>query len=64
MVRASARGAVDSGLIISRVKPMSLKLVFTASLLDAQHERDSEENKPARLLVVPLGKALRGIPPS
>ena len=29
--------AVDSGLISSRVKPMTLKLVFTASLLDAQH---------------------------
>ena len=40
------------------------KLVFTASLLDAQHLRDSVENKPASLLVVPLGKALSGIPPS
>ena len=40
---------------------MTLKLVFTASLLDAQHERDSMENKPASLLVVPLGKALSGI---
>ena len=28
---------VDSGLIPSRVKPMTLKLVFTASLLDVQH---------------------------
>ena len=28
---------VDSGLIPSRVKPMTLKLVFTAFLLDAQH---------------------------
>ena len=27
-------GAVDSGLIPSRVKPMTLKLVFTASLFD------------------------------
>ena len=43
---------------------MTLKLVFTASLLDAQHERDSVENKPASLLVVPLGKALSGILPS
>ena len=33
---ASASGAVDLGLIPSRVKPMTLKLVFTASLLDAQ----------------------------
>ena len=36
VVRASASGAVDSGLIPSRVKPMTLKLVFTASLLDVQ----------------------------
>ena len=41
---------------------MTLKLVFTASLLDAQHYRDSVENKPASSLVVPLGKALSGIP--
>ena len=37
VVRASASGAVDSGLILSRVKTMTLKLVFTASLLYAQH---------------------------
>ena len=36
-VRASASGAVDSGLIPSPVKPMTLKLALTASLLDAQH---------------------------
>ena len=35
VVRASASGAVDAGLIPSRLKPMTLKLVFTASLLDA-----------------------------
>ena len=35
--RAFAFGAVESGLIPSQVKPMALKLVFTASLLDAQH---------------------------
>ena len=51
MVRASAAGAVDLGLIPSRVKPMTLKLVFTATLLDAQ---------PASLFVVPLRKALNG----
>ena len=34
---ASVSWAVDSALIPSQVKPMSLKLVFTASLLDAQH---------------------------
>ena len=64
VVRASASGAVDSGLIPSRVKPMTLKLVFTASLLDAQHQRDSVEDKPASLLAVPLGMALGVIPPS
>ena len=37
VVRASASGAIDSGLIPSRVKLMTLKLVSTASLLDAQH---------------------------
>ena len=37
MVGASVSGAIDSGLIPSRVKPMTLKVVFTASLLDAQH---------------------------
>ena len=37
MVRESASGAVDWVLIPSRVKPMTLKLVLTASLRDAQH---------------------------
>ena len=64
VVRAFASGAVDSGLIPTLVKPMTLKLVFTVSMLDAQHLRDSVENKPASLFVVPLGKALSGIPPS
>ena len=59
-----ASRAVDLGLIPSRVKPMTLKWVFTVYLLDAQHYRNSVENKPASLLVVPLGKALSGIPPS
>ena len=30
VVKASVSGAVDSGLDPSRVKPMTLKLVFTA----------------------------------
>ena len=36
------------------------KLIFTALLLDAQHQKDSVENKSASvgLLVVPLGKSL------
>ena len=37
VVRASASGAIDLGLIPSLVKLMTLKLVFTAFLLDAQH---------------------------
>ena len=37
VVRASASGAVDLGLIPIRVESMTLKSVFTASLLDAQH---------------------------
>ena len=39
-------------------------MVFTASLFGAQHNRDSVENEPASLLVVSLGKALNGMPPS
>ena len=62
--RASALGAVDLGWIPSRVRPMTLKLIFTPSLLDAQDQRDRVKNKPASLLVMPSGKALGGIPPS
>ena len=62
VVRAFASAAVDLGLNPSRVTQMTLKLVFAASLLDAQHLRDSVKNKPASLLVVPLGKALSGLP--
>ena len=54
-------GVVDSDLIPSRVNPVTLKLVFTASLLDAQHERDSVKKKPASLLVVPFGKTFSGM---
>ena len=56
----SASGAVDSCLILSRLKSITLKLVFTASLLDAHHEKGNMVNKPARLLVVSLGKTLSG----
>ena len=63
MVRASALQSVDLGFI-SQVKSYqkTLKMVFTASLLGAQHIRDSVENKPASLLVVSLSKALNGMP--
>ena len=36
-VKTFASGAVNSGLMPSQIKPMTLKVVFTASLLDAQH---------------------------
>ena len=36
-------------------------MVFTASLVGAWHLRDSVENKPASLLVAPLGKTLTGM---
>ena len=61
VVRASASGAVDSWF---DSESGQIKLVFTASLLDAQRLRDSVENKPTSLLVALLGKALCGIPPS
>ena len=54
VVRASFSETEDSGVIPSRVKPITLKLVFTASLFDAQFQRDSVESKPTSLLVVPL----------
>ena len=37
VVRTFTSEAADLGWIPSRVKPMTLKLVFTASLLDGQH---------------------------
>ena len=61
-VKASASAAVDLGLIPSQIK--SISNLFTTSLLDAQHERDSVGNKPASLLVASLVKALNGISPS
>ena len=36
-------------------------MAFTVSLLGAQHNRDSVENKPANLLIVSLGKTLNGM---
>ena len=62
--RTSDSGSVDLGFDSESGQTNDLKLVFTASLFDVQHLRDSVENKPASLLVVPLGKALNGIPPS
>ena len=66
MVRASASQSVDLGFIslVESYQKTFKKMVFTTSLLDAQHITDSVENKAASLLVVSLGKALNGIPPS
>ena len=37
VVRVSASGAADMGLIPSGIKSMTLQLVYIASLLDAKH---------------------------
>ena len=60
VVRASALGAVDLGLIPSRVKPM----FFIHSFPVWRSARNSVKNKPASSLVVPLGKAVSMILPS
>ena len=39
-------------------------MALITSLLGAQQNRDSVENKPANLLVVSLGKTLNEMPPS
>ena len=63
LVRACASEAVGAGLIQSRAKPITLKLVFTASLHDVQHYRAVRRLETSSL-VVPLGKAMSGISPS
>ena len=67
MVRASASEAVDWGLILVRVKPMTVKLISTASVLTISSKAKrqcGEQADKSRLLVVPLGKALSKISPS
>ena len=54
---------VSSSLWSCRLKPITAKLGFTASMPDAQDYGDGVENKLASLLFVPLGKALSRIPP-
>ena len=53
---------VYSSLISNRVSPITLKLLFTASLFDARHYGDIGKNKPVGLIAVQLGKALNGFP--
>ena len=61
MVRVSASQSVDLGFNpLVELYQKTLKMVSTASLLDARHLRDVMENKPASLLVVSLGKVLNG----
>ena len=64
---SSASEAASSDLIPSRVKPMTSKLVFTASLLDAQHLRNNLDKIFVylhKIFVYLLEKELRGIIPS
>ena len=64
MVRASASQSVDLGFIaFVESYQQTLKMVFTASLLGAQHLVEVVENKPASSLVVSLGKTFNGTPP-
>ena len=53
---ASALGAVDLGFIPSQVKPVTLKLVFTASLLDAQHQREQCGEQAGKFTCCAVGK--------
>ena len=56
--------SVDLGFVpLVESYQKTLKMVFTASLLGAQHLVEVVENKPARSLVVSLGKTLNGTPP-
>ena len=48
VVRISASGAADSGLISSRVKSMTLKLVFITSLIEVQRKRVSVRRRTSR----------------
>ena len=52
------------GFASESAQPMTVKLVFTASLLDVQHQSDCVKNKPASLLFMPLRKRnhLAGFP--
>ena len=64
MVRAPASRSVDLGFIpLVESYQMIFKMVSTASLLGARHLGNVVENKPASLLVVFFGKALRGTSP-
>ena len=59
--RAPASEAADSGLTPSRVKPMTLKSILTASLLALKGECGEQAGK---FTCCAVGKALSGITPS
>ena len=61
--RASASGSVDLGFDSESGQTNDF-IIGIHSFPAFKHLRDSVENKPASLLVVPLEKALSGIPPS
>ena len=51
VIRASAFRAVDSGLIPSRVKPITSKSVFTISSHDAQHRKGQCEEQADKIFM-------------
>ena len=66
VVRASASQSVDMGFI-SQVESYQKTFkngIHSFPAWRSAYKRDSVENKPASLLVVSLGKALNGMPPS
>ena len=65
VVRASASGAVDLGLIPSRVKPMTLKLVFAASQLDVPHSavKGQCEEQAGKFTCCAVGKGTKWYSP-
>ena len=64
VVRASASQSVDLEFIPNRIIPKDLKNGIHSFPSWRSAHRDSVKNKPASLLVVSLGKALNGMPPS
>ena len=64
MVSKSASQPIDLGLIPNQIIPNTLKMVFTASLLDTHNEENIAAKKPAGSFVESLQKAFNGIPPS
>ena len=62
VVRASTSGTANSGLIPSRVKPMALKFIFSASPLDAQHQRNVRRTTRQAYVLCHWKRHLAGLP--